>query len=65
MVDNTNDITSWFRSAQNSIPLLFNGLQLFRQNDSLVVLFETGKALFKAIWQMSKMALVQFIDLKI
>jgi len=43
MVDDTNDVTTWFRSAENSLPLLFNGLQLYRQNDSLVVLFVTGK----------------------
>jgi len=46
MVDNINDVTAWFRSAQNSLPLLFNGLQLSRQNDSLVLLFVTGKKLF-------------------
>jgi len=42
MVDDTIDVTTWFRSAQNSVALLFNGLQLYRQNDSLVVLFVTG-----------------------
>jgi len=44
VVDNTNDLTDWFRSAQDTPPLLFDGLQLYRQNDSLVVLFAAGKA---------------------
>jgi len=51
MVDHTEDITTWFLSAQNSGPLLFNGLQLSRQNDSLLILFVTGKALLLS-WSM-------------
>ena len=42
IVDDTKDMTDWFRSAQNSVPRLFTGVQLYRQNDSLVVLFATG-----------------------
>jgi len=45
VVDDTNDVSAWFLSAQNSLPLLFDGLQLYRQNNSLVVLFVTGTAL--------------------
>jgi len=43
VVNDTTDVTSWFLSAQDSLPLLLNGLQLYRKNDSLVVLFVTGK----------------------
>jgi len=42
MLDDTTDLTAWFHSAQDSSPLLFNGVQLYRENDSLVVLFATG-----------------------
>ena len=61
----TTDLTAWFRSAQDSSPLLFNGLQLYRHNDSLVVLFAAGKSsLFELVHYAVYMAKVYFNKLR-
>jgi len=41
IVDDTTNLTSWFLST-NDDPQSFNGVQLSKRNDSLVVSYRTG-----------------------